>query len=628
MFQRPLKVIFANYPKLYDSEIVFINSTSPSTICLNEKLSLQWQPGAVTVFALPVIEIEILINKLTALVSSSDAADAFKLSKQISNWNSVLASYRAHNSEVVDMFTANTMQFNDIISQFKSFQEGQTSLSDFVAALDTNAYVSESFSISTDTIYSFMYDLNRAYSDISNTCDEVLPYSLDASSNYLANVCNDFSSSTWKDFAKVVMGACSLSADGTAASLLSQSVLFQNLCQSAQVNGDSIPGGLQSTTGGTGIMGFLSDSKKLITFGANSPLTLSWTTAVTDSKTFITGYEVDALLSIEGEIDIGGGIEDFIFDLAGGAGGDQAIAISLGQDSHQGHGSELTVTVTLDDSDSGDFFAVRFTEDPMFGTPIFTTMGGASKCPGETGTSRRESNVRILEIRHRCGVDKASICNELTLNPGDFATFGAVIENLSPTQDEVYYTIQLTSLFDDYETSGGDGNYVCGTPGQLAGLMVTFQNSDLRRVPYNRLVEVIFTVTNNQNGAAYMCNTFNDVGIQIIATCEMPSPNSYVYQYGVIYNDSLKATSVLYDPGHVLYAANATATFSVTWPNARRLTQVEHCSSPVDGVNGDELRSLKESTHIAISELKLVLWGVALMTVINAVVVAKSIWKK
>ena len=607
---------------------MYINSTTTSTVCLNEKLSLEWQPGAVTVFALPVIEIEILINKLSALVASSNPLDASKLSKQIGNWNSVLATYRAHNTEIVGMFTANTMQFNSVVTQFQRFQEGQTSLTDFVAALDTNAYASESFSISTDTINGFMFDLNRAYSDISNTCDEVLPYSLDASSNYLANVCNDFSSSTWQNFAKMVMGACTLSADGTAASPLSQSVLFQQLCQTEVVGGDLVPGGLQSTTGGTGVMSFLQDSKKLITFGANSPLTLSWTSAVTDSKTFVTGYEVDALLSIEGEIDAGGGIEDFIFDLAGGAGGDQSIAISLGQESRQGHGSELTVTVTLDDSDSGDFFAVRFTEDPVFGTPIFTTMGGASKCPGETGTSRRESNVKILEIRHRCGADKASICNELTLNPGDYATFGAVIENLSPTQDEVYYTIQLSSLFDDYETSGGDGTYVCGAPGQLAGLMVTFQNSDLRRIPYNRLVEVIFTVTNNQNGAAYMCNNFNDIGVQIIATCEMPSPNSYVYQYGVAYNQTSKSTSVLYDPAHVLYAANATATFSVNWPSARRLSQFEHCNSPVEAVSGDELHSLKQSTHVEISELRMVLWGVALVTLLNAFLVLKSLWRK
>lgn len=39
---------------------------------------------------------------------------------------------------------------------------------------------------------------------------------------------------------------------------------------------------------------------------------------------------------------------------------------------------------------AGDYFVVRITEDPVYGTPVFTTMGGQSKCPGETATSRRE----------------------------------------------------------------------------------------------------------------------------------------------------------------------------------------------------------------------------------------------
>ena len=568
------------------------------------------------------------------MVSSTDQQDATKLTKQISNWNTVLTTYREYNSALTEAFSANTAQFQSVITQFKSFQQGQVSLNDFISALDTNAYANDSFTLGTGTISDFMHDLNGAFIDISNTCDEVLPYttgssgslptSTGSSGNYLSTVCNDFSANTWQEFATMVMGACVLSEDGTPTNPLQQSVLFQQLCTSGVVDGENVPGGLQDTSGIIGVMSFLGDRKKLITFGANSPLTLSWSSAVTDSRTFVTGYEVDALLNIGGEVDIGGGVEDFVFDGAFGAGGDQSIAISLGLDSHQTHGGELTVTVNLDDGDSGDFFAIRVTEDPVYGTPVFTTMGGASKCPGETGTSRRESNVRILEIRERCGADKASPCNELTLNPGDYATFGAVIENLSPTQDEVYYTIQLGAFFDDYLESGGDGNYTCGSPGQLAGLMVTFQNSDLRRIPYNRLVEVIFTVTNNQNGAAYMCNTFNDISVQIIATCELPSSNSYVYQYGVAYNETSKSTTVFYDVSHRIYASNSSATFSVSWPTARRLSFAEQCSSPVDLAHTDELRVLKA----AVSELKIVLLVVAGITLFIAALVLKIMLKK
>ena len=76
---------------------------------------------------------------------------------------------------------------------------------------------------------------------------------------------------------------------------------------------------------------------------------------------------------------------------------------------------------------------VRITQDPVHGTPVFTTLGGQSKCPGETLTSRRESNVKIIEIAHRCGPNSNSICDETTLKIGDKAHFAVVIYNDSPT---------------------------------------------------------------------------------------------------------------------------------------------------------------------------------------------------
>ena len=81
----------------------------------------------------------------------------------------------------------------------------------------------------------------------------------------------------------------------------------------------------------------------------------------------------------------------------------------------------------------GDYFVIRITEDPIHGTPVFKTMGGQSKCPGETATSRRESDVKIMEIKHKCGPNSNSICDDSTLKSGDRANFAVVIFNNSPT---------------------------------------------------------------------------------------------------------------------------------------------------------------------------------------------------
>jgi hypothetical protein len=77
---------------------------------------------------------------------------------------------------------------------------------------------------------------------------------------------------------------------------------------------------------------------------------------------------------------------------------------------------------------------VKVAEDPVYATPVFTTMGGQSKCPGEAGTSRRESNVQIMQIIHRCGKTLDLPCDETTLTDTNMlALFGVVILNNSPT---------------------------------------------------------------------------------------------------------------------------------------------------------------------------------------------------
>ena len=605
-------------PLQLTSYLVYVNYTTDTLTCVDETMVLTWHPGAVTTYALPVMEIEMIVNKLNSVAVNAAAKDAIMLNKLISNWNTVLNNYRSHNSDLTSMFSAEALQFSDVVKQFQIYQQGQLSAMDFAAAAaNTIEGLAEYIQI-----VGFSLGLNSAFNQFVETCDQALPYdrnyylqfsdNRDGAGPFLKAVCDDFDPDAWQSFASMINGACAgVSLDAEPNNPLTSTPLFKQLCASETLNGDSVPGGLQSSLGAETLLGYLMDNKKFVTFGANAPMQLSWTSTVSESKAFKVDFEyktgVTGDFLVDGEFEVFGigGLSENAFGIT------NQFTLHLGKSSEEVHESDRTVAVSLGDGDGGDFFAVRITEDPVYGTPVFTTMGGASKCPGETGTSRRDSNVRILEIRERCGADKASPCNELTLNPGDYASFGVVIENLSPTQDEVYYTIQLGAFFDDYEESGGDGNYTCGSPGQLAGLLATFQNSDLRRIPYNRLVEVVVSVTNNQNGAAYLCNTFNDIAVQIIATCEMPSPSSAVYQYGVEYDEASKQTVIMYDPAHRIYASNSTATFSIKWPAARR--RLSDAAAPgvsqsdgsdaADAVAEILLRELREIKHSMVSKV-------------------------
>ena len=114
-------------------------------------------------------------------------------------------------------------------------------------------------------------------------------------------------------------------------------------------------------------------------------------------------------------------------------------------------------------------------------------------------------------------------------------------------EDEVYYTLGFSQRFDifhrnAYEASG-DGK--CGTPYQKSGLVVSFSQTDLQRIPYNVLIEVPITVTQGP-----LCTKYNSIEVQIIATCEIPTSESQVFQYGIVNG------AISYDEADKIYALN------------------------------------------------------------------------
>jgi hypothetical protein len=107
----------------------------------------------------------------------------------------------------------------------------------------------------------------------------------------------------------------------------------------------------------------------------------------------------------------------------------------------------------------------------------------------------------------------------------------------------------------------------CGTPGQRAGLRATFMETDLQNIPYRQQIEVPFSLSFS---GIPICHRFKDISIQIIATCEIPKPNSQVYQYAVKKGD----VNGRIDYANVLGASNSTYSFDVAWAkpsSSRRL---------------------------------------------------------
>ena len=75
-----------------------------------------------------------------------------------------------------------------------------------------------------------------------------------------------------------------------------------------------------------------------------------------------------------------------------------AFSIGAGNSVSQGEGIDIDrvfawnkfgvmeTSYSLGDPDHGDKFVIQVSYDNRFGTPIFQTVGGSTKCPGEPNT--------------------------------------------------------------------------------------------------------------------------------------------------------------------------------------------------------------------------------------------------
>lgn len=611
----PSDVIFGGGVDLFVSEAVevYVNRTTKLLSCLNVKNTYIWRPGQITTYMLKVIDIVDTTARLSTIRDSErqngNFAIAGKLEKQITNWEAVLRNYRAHNSDLTALFTADEIRLNAAVNEYGSFfqlmQAGYLTLSivqSVIAIIGNIVNVASMFTKATPQaaggvvmavfLRTVVDVLMTIFGGLLTQCSFVAPA---VSSPMLNHACNDFDSGKWQSVVDVVNGVCTMpvldsDADGQVDDFKSK------YCMQGSVGANGVEGGLAGD-GSVSMYGFLRDHNKLLTFSAGTDVTLTWSSLVRTSRSFDTEFEfkftesnhVDSsstFLAVvagdHGEVDIGLQTQR---------------NINVGKGTDQAHEYEREVTVSLGDGDDGDYFAIRITEDPVYGTPVFTTMGGASKCPGETATSRRDSGVTLKAVVPRCGIKRNLPCGLSTLNVQQPARFGVIIENLSPTKDKVWYTLRLSSQYDTYYVNGYLNNYglgSCGTPGLRAGIIVVFSESDLRNIPYNLWIEVPFTALTSSTGSVDDCYKFVGVRVEIVATCDMSTSNGAPYQYGVVVNPDTGVVALSYEEVDVIREEVSGASFSVEWPR----------SSAVDGIRRLEISAKgTEQSAVAMNDM-------------------------
>ena len=327
-----------------------------------------WHPGHTTTFVLPVFEIEQIIVQLqisllnTTISLGASVNVSSQIQQQIKNWQTVLSNYRLHNAELTPMFSVENIMFLNMTKSFNLWNKGIISDADLVGVIDggiDDDAVSES---NPRNIARFSRSFSQSFRTISDSCSSLVPQ---YQSPYMRTICADFDSTHWSGFSSLVDGACSMPNtpyDGinTGPELkpnpLSNSQLVQTLClHRVAAQSKDIPGGLSPDGTDDSLMGFMTRKEKYLTFGAKAPIQISWTSSVSDSKTFRSNLALSGGRSSSKSGSIGGSFYAASFDTSQDSGTDMSHSISIGKTSSSNHNFKRSVAISFSDNDYGCF---------------------------------------------------------------------------------------------------------------------------------------------------------------------------------------------------------------------------------------------------------------------------------
>jgi hypothetical protein len=307
---------------------VFVNETSsPEGFkCLTNVFTFQWHPGKVTTFALPVYEIEELIAKLSIL-AQRDSANRKDITKEVDNWRKVLSDYRDH-TDNADVFTVEDAQLLYFVNKFHT------------ADNSFNPMMRRQLDLNPDTPFATIMD--KFYGKCTNS---------------VLQVCQEFHPSRWESVGSFLMGYCK-----QPNLMMDSEYLLDSVCREGKKTNPSLIKGDITGENGHSLFDFLQDSSKTLTFGANAPITMSWTSSVGDT---VANSVVNSLMT-EGGVSLDANLGVIVYSYLASVEALAGHTMTLGHSYESGHSLDRTVTITLDDSDYGKLLTNTFEVILMF----------------------------------------------------------------------------------------------------------------------------------------------------------------------------------------------------------------------------------------------------------------------
>lgn len=443
-------------------------------MCVSAELAFTWMPTKFSTFLMSPMQIEVLIGRIGHM-STADTLEADKrqlLQDAITNWQTVLATYRSLSKSndpadtrtveralddalvgVRDTFTkmvgdgssdysaADQEMVNDLDGDAKNVDEHGfmpyhpllgKGFSDFGAEMSVllepvSSFFGDIFKDIGDS-YAAPYARRKLQADAKSKFDNLRSHvdsGVDSACGQqnaygqLTALCEHYKQLDSK--MTVVDNVLGLCENGGRV----EDEHVARFCEQASITFDGVTDTLSAFDA-------LSNNLHLVTFAGGAGLSMAYTVEKAQSYDMDVEFEFskarESIYKGDNTVNILGIQLIANLDVSG----EQKMKVSMGRSTEQGQKTAHTVHIHFDDPDAYDFFAVQIREDVHYQTPIFTTIGGISSCPGETATQRRDSGVTIGSINHKCGVNHDEECNEQTLlRPTDVAYLGLTLENLS-----------------------------------------------------------------------------------------------------------------------------------------------------------------------------------------------------
>ncbi|KAJ1451362.1 hypothetical protein M885DRAFT_468528 [Pelagophyceae sp. CCMP2097] len=630
---------------------VDIQNKADDMYCVSGARTYEWLPEQVSTFVATVYEIERTMVRLGVLISDYEpddvSEDVIKSRAALANWQTVLKDYRAATLESETTlaggiaatlagykakFAAFSAASEDGDSAFSAYlAEGLSDLSESDHLSRSSLAVPGANSISKEGVSSYAASVSKFLAATEANCKVGDMFGL-------GDLCktHDLLSASGSAAHKL-LGVCDFETD------VARPAAVQAWCMEREFSAmnDVAMGAVEAPRSA---FDALSNVGRLITFSGTNPVEFEYSVGETAARSTDVGFTTDGATSyglskslcanllrsrrltrkvstsVDKSLSEDAGKQDnapsfcrrladieaetFRRRLGIGVNADisetwgSSFGVELSRSSSSTNSETHSVTVNLGDPSPYDFFAVKIAQDPVHGTPIFTTMGGQSSCPGETGTTKVDSRVTIASLEYHCGDSFKPRADCDDLEEGAVATIGIILQNLSPSLRPVQYRldVQQSSPWNAGKYYGGEAGY-CGQAGDSGGLKFSINGErpsqyKLDDLPYGQR-EVLLTVEKTHP----FCFEFSDISITLTSQCEYDADDVYQYRTALgeekprevrvvhpifatvskaaVYAGEIWDLDANGEPTAALSADQSETTFSVAWRRFRPMTTPE-----------------------------------------------------